>query len=426
MITILLLLFDLLSVASGLLLSIFLRFGVLRLPLLTFIVFGLITVGMFYIDGLYDHKLYADKTRLFFRLQKNIVAIFIIYVFIGFLFKFSLLVESRFVIVLSVLFIDIFISFLRLALMDKILVLHYQAPKRRNPLFFRGDTARFEDVKNFFDEKCQLGFLPSLKTSSSPAFLWSDSHSYKGLYEDIISLLGKKPLQVVSPLFSGILPNWDWGKIEGFPVIEFVRRENRARQVLKRFLDIFIASVLLVILSPLFIILSIAVKLSGPGPVFFRQSRMGKEKEFVMFKFRTMLSGGEDEREEKFRDFINGTLKEGKIVKETMVTTVGRFLRKTSLDELPQLFNVVKGDMSLVGPRPPIPYEFKHYKKWHKDRLSATPGMTGLWQIYGRGRLKFDASTFLDIFYAINHSTSMDLKILFLTVPVVVFGIGAR
>jgi lipopolysaccharide/colanic/teichoic acid biosynthesis glycosyltransferase len=203
----------------------------------------------------------------------------------------------------------------------------------------------------------------------------------------------------------------------------------------KRALDITGSLILLVALSPLLVLIAAAVKLTSPGPVLFRQVRVGRMvKPFTMLKFRTMSAAADHAiHREYVTQFIQGgdarqqaAAGVFKITNDPRITSIGRLLRKTSLDELPQLWNVLRGDMSLVGPRPPIPYEVEHYQSWHCRRvLDAKPGITGLWQVTGRSRTTFDEMVRLDIRYARTCSLSTDLKILLATPAAVVAGKGA-
>jgi lipopolysaccharide/colanic/teichoic acid biosynthesis glycosyltransferase len=214
------------------------------------------------------------------------------------------------------------------------------------------------------------------------------------------------------------------------------RRRDRFYTGIKRALDIVGSLTLLVALAPLFALIAAAVKLTSPGPVLFRQVRVGRMmKTFTMLKFRTMAVAADHAIH---HDFVTRFIQAGdrrapsgksgmfKITDDPRVTSIGRLLRKTSLDELPQLWNVLCGEMSLVGPRPPIPYEVEHYKSWHRRRvLEAKPGITGLWQVTGRSRTTFDEMVRLDIRYARTCSLSTDLKILLATPRAVVAGKGA-
>jgi lipopolysaccharide/colanic/teichoic acid biosynthesis glycosyltransferase len=209
------------------------------------------------------------------------------------------------------------------------------------------------------------------------------------------------------------------------------------RSGLKRTLDILGSALLLLVLSPIFLVTAVLVKLKSPGPVFFRQSRVGEHgRSFTMLKFRTMRVNTDHAIHKQFvSQLINGSSPAGgdsakeapfKIVNDPRVTSIGRLLRKTSLDELPQLWNVLRGDMSLVGPRPPLAYEVEQYKSWHYRRvLEAKPGITGLWQVNGRSRTTFDDMVRLDLRYAKNPSAWADIKILLATPRAVISGKGA-
>jgi lipopolysaccharide/colanic/teichoic acid biosynthesis glycosyltransferase len=207
--------------------------------------------------------------------------------------------------------------------------------------------------------------------------------------------------------------------------------------VIKRGLDVAGSLVLLVALGPLLFLLGALVKLTSRGPVFFGQERVGQRmKPFTVLKFRTMYVNADPKLHRDYvTDFIKKSSSQGltadenrifKLTNDPRVTFAGRILRKTSLDELPQLWNVLRGDMSLVGPRPPIPYEVEQYKPWHCRRvLEAKPGITGLWQVTGRGRTTFDDMVRLDLRYARTRSLRTDLKILLATPRAVISGKGA-
>ena len=214
---------------------------------------------------------------------------------------------------------------------------------------------------------------------------------------------------------------------------------RKVSRTLKRMMDILGSSLALAFFSPIFLIIAIAVKVTSDGPIFFRQRRVGQYgNPFVFLKFRSMYTNNDAEVHKQYvKRLIAGKADkhpsngngEGvyKLTKDSRITRVGAFLRKTSLDELPQFLNVLKGDMSLVGPRPPIPYEVEAYAIWHRRRLlEAKPGITGLWQVSGRSRVKFDDMVRLDLEYARNWSPWMDIKILLRTPGAVVLGSGAH
>ncbi len=202
-------------------------------------------------------------------------------------------------------------------------------------------------------------------------------------------------------------------------------RLTGTQDLLKRSFDLTVAILAVALSSPIWLASALAIKLTSRGPVFFRQVRVGREgRPFTMYKFRTMVRGAElllaqlEERNE-----ASGPL--FKIRHDPRITRVGRWLRRYSLDELPQLFNVLKGEMSLVGPRPPLPKEVATYEDWHRDRLEVRPGITGLWQTGGRSELSFDDYVRLDLFYIENWSITYDLFILFKTIPAVLMSRGA-
>ena len=206
-----------------------------------------------------------------------------------------------------------------------------------------------------------------------------------------------------------------------------------AYPALKRLFDVVLALGLLVVLAPVMAVIAIAIKRDSTGPVVFRQTRVGKNRRhFTFYKFRSMYTNADHTIHQKFvKDLIDGKLpnQNGKAVYKMMgdrrITRVGAFIRKTSLDELPQLFNVLKGDMSLVGPRPAIPYEVAEYREWHKRRLDVLPGLTGLWQVRGRSAVSFDDMVAMDIEYVEKSSILLDASILVQTVPAVLSGRGA-
>ena len=202
----------------------------------------------------------------------------------------------------------------------------------------------------------------------------------------------------------------------------------------KRAIDVSVALAVLVLGSPVFALLALLVKLSSPGPVLFRQVRLGKDgTPFPFYKFRSMRHHNDESLHRRFAEnFINGNGGDEadgqtvfKMVHDPRVTPIGRFLRRSSLDELPQFWNILRGEMSLVGPRPPIAYELEHYQDWHKDRLKVTPGLTGLWQVSGRSQVGFDEMVMLDLHYISRWSLMLDLKIIARTLPVMIKGEGA-
>jgi exopolysaccharide biosynthesis polyprenyl glycosylphosphotransferase len=218
----------------------------------------------------------------------------------------------------------------------------------------------------------------------------------------------------------------DTDEIGGIPMMTISEIKLKGfNAFLKRAVDIVASFSLLSIFSPLFLILTLLIKIDNEGPVLFMQERVGRDgKRFMMYKFRSMVKNAE-----KLLPKIQHLSEvEGHIFKmkrDPRITGVGRLMRKFSLDELPQLINVFKGEMSLVGPRPPIPSEVEKYTAWHKKRLRTAPGITGLWQVSGRSTLPFEDMVRLDIYYIENWSLWMDIKLLLRTIPTVLFTRGA-
>jgi len=235
----------------------------------------------------------------------------------------------------------------------------------------------------------------------------------------------------------------DWNKNDSggpsnpllYPDLHEVVKGKRTTQGLKRAIDILGSALLITLFLPLFVLIAIAVKVTSKGPVFFKQQRVGQHgRYFTFLKFRSMRDRNDHSvHREYVKQMIAGNAErislngsgEGvyKLVGDPRITPLGQFLRRTSLDELPQFFNVLKGDMSLVGPRPPIPYEVAAYQTWHRRRvLQVKPGITGLWQVSGRNRVSFDDMVRLDLQYASFWSLGLDLKILMRTPAAVIKG----
>src|SRR5947209_19963771 len=235
----------------------------------------------------------------------------------------------------------------------------------------------------------------------------------------------------IAPSFFNCLPQkTGLDQIGALPIILLFREPlSDLARIVKRTSDIIIASLAFAVLMPLGALIALFIKLDSRGPVFYRQERVGMDgRVFLFFKFRTMRAGTDDAAHREFqRKYITGQPESNlgdeyrpayKLRADERVTRIGRLLRKTSLDELPQLFNVLRGDMSVVGPRPPISYEVESYQLWHRKRLDMKPGITGLWQVSGRNRLSFEEMVRMDLYYIENWSLLLDLEIILQTLPV--------
>jgi len=219
-----------------------------------------------------------------------------------------------------------------------------------------------------------------------------------------------------------------------YPDLAHRRRTQRVLLTLKRLMDIFGSITAILLFAPLFLLAAVLVKTTSKGPTIFRQERLGQfGKTFKLFKFRSMYVNNDNKIHQEFITRVikgehqgreqNGTKSVYKMTTDPRITRFGGFLRRTSLDELPQFFNVLKGDMSLVGPRPPLAYEYKEYDLWHRRRvLEVKPGITGLWQVRGRSRIRFDDMVRLDLEYVRTWSLWLDIRILLRTPRAVLFG----
>jgi exopolysaccharide biosynthesis polyprenyl glycosylphosphotransferase len=232
--------------------------------------------------------------------------------------------------------------------------------------------------------------------------------------------------RVVPDLYELSFDRVDVGDLSGIPLIGLKELSLKgANLVIKRTMDLLIVLLGTPLILPVAAVIALAIKRDSPGPAIFKQERIGKSgKPFITYKFRTMVADAEARKAELAAlNEADGPI--FKIRDDPRTTQLGRVLRRTSLDELPQLWNVVRGEMSLVGPRPPTPEEVAQYEEWHKRRIEVRPGMTGLWQVLGRSDTSFDEMVRLDIYYAENWSPGMDLRIMLQTIPVVLSGKGA-
>lgn len=244
-------------------------------------------------------------------------------------------------------------------------------------------------------------------------------------------------VSLVSSAFEVMVARASGSLIGGVPLAELQQSPQRGWSLrMKRLADILVAGVGGVVLLPLLLGIALSIRLSSPGPVLFRQTRIGRKgKPFTLFKFRSMVANNDDRDHRKYvESLIKGQPTavdaQGKIVYKLVddprITPWGRFLRQTSLDEFPQLWNVLRGDMSLVGPRPCLPYEWDLYEEWQRHRLNVLPGITGLWQVSGRSQVPFEEMVLLDLHYIANWSLNLDLALLVRTIPVVFRGSGGH
>ncbi len=256
---------------------------------------------------------------------------------------------------------------------------------------------------------------------------------------DVMMRCGRRrgvEFRIAPSLFNCLPRKTEIDQIGALPMIRLFREPlSSAARLVKRSSDIFIAAISLALFSPIWLIIAVLIKWDSNGSVFFKQERVGMDgRIFLVYKFRTMHVDSDHKIHQEYqRKFIAGRADANlgdaerpayKLPSDPRITRIGKWLRRTSLDEVPQLFNVLVGDMSVVGPRPPIPYEVEAYELWHRKRLDMKPGLTGLWQVSGRNRLPFEEMVRLDLFYIENWSLWLDMRIILRTVLVVLRGDG--
>ncbi len=430
--------------------------------LLVFLI-SLIIVLIFLYNGLYRLDIILNRTAHFTQILKAIYYSSLKIVLLSFLLDSRTIIDSRllfvffFLISIGLLFLVrvellkwLYIELSQSSFKRNVIIvgdgkpgkllatkLIYENPLGLNILGFVDDTRNVGDF--VVAGKKVLGNLGNLReilnnNKVDELIIAVENESYEKFY-DIIDYCKTfdVPLRITSNLLDVVSQKLKIEKYSDIPVIDVSPQYNDGFTLgLKRVSDVVIAFFAILILSPVMAFIIAMVKLSSPGPIFFKQKRIGKEgKEFNFYKFRSMkqLDGEDEERKKMMIEFMrNSSDKNGdtKIINENRVTWIGKIIRKTSLDELPQLFNVIKGDMSLVGPRPCLPYEFENYDEWQKRRVSVIPGCTGVWQVWGRSIVSFQESIVLDLYYVNNMSPWLDIQLMFQTVPVMLFSKGAK
>jgi exopolysaccharide biosynthesis polyprenyl glycosylphosphotransferase len=296
------------------------------------------------------------------------------------------------------------------------------------------DRAMYEDVPVVGN----LQSLPeAIRDSGANEVIIADSEVNGDALFEVMMRCGRRrgvEFRIAPTLFNCLPRKTEIDQIGVMPMIRLFREPlSSGARLVKRSSDLLLSTLATVLLFPLWLLIALLIKLDSKGPVFYTQERVGMDgRLFLVFKFRTMKAGAEsDVHREYQRAFIAGRAEANlsdngkptyKLLADPRITRVGKFLRRTSLDEVPQLLNVLMGDMSIVGPRPPIPYEVEAYELWHRKRLDMKPGMTGLWQVSGRNQLPFEEMVRLDLFYIENWSLLLDLRIILRTALVMLEG----
>ncbi len=434
----LLVFFDLVSIFISIYLAVISRFEVVSITKFwtTFVFLFIITFFVFLYHNLYDRKRYINQTEIFIKTVLSSFYAIILYILLVFFLMSRIFESSRIVILLFFIYFLAINVILRLLIAPFIFERWLANKRRRRKVIVIADGEHKERIEEMFDSRAILGFTPCKKTEekcTDTAFLWENKTDIGIVYNRIKEALKKYSLvEAVIPAFQHLRMEPTWTRISGMPVWEFRSRNcSKFTEGVIRFIDIAISLFVIGLTGiPMFIV-SFVIKLDSGGPVLFRQKRIGKDgKIFTFLKFRSMHNEVSDDiHKEYIKTLINGEKKKGEIFKmedDPRITRFGRFIRKTSIDELPQFFNVLKGDMSIVGPRPALPYEVEMYKEWHKDRLAVKPGITGTWQVFGRSSLPFDESVFLDLYYNENRSVLLNLYLFLKTIPKVLTSAGAE
>jgi undecaprenyl-phosphate galactose phosphotransferase len=314
-----------------------------------------------------------------------------------------------------------------------------QSDRRSVPVIIGLADDYKEPGKPLFDGWKNLGRLESIpelvKTLNPDEILIAIDKAPYSRLEEVVEVCAKTgcEVQVFSDRLNTLASRIGAEQFaRDLPVVRFSQiKPGATSRYMRRIVDVTIATLALIILSPLLLAVCVGIKLSSSGPVIFRQTRIGRNgRPFDFYKFRTMHVGVSSEPHRRYvKNFIQGgerdesageaAVKVFKITDDPRTFPFGRFIRRTSIDEFPQLFNVLKGDMGLISPRPCLPYEWESYEEWHKRRLSVAPGCTGLWQAFGRSAVPFEDMVIMDLYYIRNRSLTLDARILYKTISTI-------
>lgn len=435
-------------------------FAIKRLPFQldwSTLVVGIAVLVAHYANGLYEREAYVSRPLHSWLIVKSSFLAFVGSALVVYLLKSDAVDQSRFILTLTFLLFIALDWVLRLLVVDRAYI--GWVARVRPACFVIGEsreaqnlTERLGELRGF--SRAQLlppaALRPDMATSLGELL---DATSHHGASADCIFVdtLSVSPREVFELTGVGLERSVDvyilsglLGPLEGSrvlfslfqaPMIR-VRRslDNVGAHLFKRVFDMIGSALLLVAASPVIAVLAIGIKMSSPGPVFYSQTRVGRFGiPFKFYKFRSMVVNNDSTSHEQFvKAFINGGSTDGageedlafKIADDPRVTRIGRFIRKYSFDEIPQFFNVLLGDMSLVGPRPPLAYEVDNYDEWHMARLAVPPGITGMWQVEGRSRVTFDEMILQDLMYAKNMGMLVDISLCLRTVPAALLAYG--
>ena len=394
---------------------------------------ALLWLGIFVLSGLYNLELKR-------RFSKEVPKIFLacsmgIMLIVAFIFFKGEYFSSRFIILAAWLVSIVFVSLGR-ALIHILELSAYKKGRNLEPILILGQDKTTEQIINYLQNNPGVGYkvLDNPKSFSDLQEKWLERVGEINQIIQTDSLLERfEVLKIIdfchehqiifkyaADIFGSLVSNVQMEEINGIPIITLGQTALCGwGRIVKRFFDLIGAFLALMFFSPLFLILAIIIKIDSRGPVFVSLKRIGqKNRPFQLYKFRSMIPNAQKLKKE----LLKHNERKGPLFKmenDPRITCFGRFLRKTSLDELPQLFNIIKGEMSLVGPRPHEPQEIANYARHHKQLLAIKPGLTGLPQISGRSKLSFEEEAKLDIYYIENWSLLFDLQIVLMTVPII-------
>jgi len=400
---------------------------------ITILIIFLIWLIVFIIAGLYNLKerhFSKEFSKIFLACSLGTMLIVLFIFFKGEYFS------SRFIILAGWLMTFIFVSFGRILIHYTQLV-YYRKGKGLEPILILGADKTAEQINQYIKTRPGLGYqvLDQLQTVEELINKWADKANQisqiiqadsKLNHQDVLKLIEfcneyQILFKYTPDIFNSLATNVQTETIGGIPIIVIQKTAlDGWGRIVKRLFDIVLSFISLIIFSPIFLILGIFIKLDSSGPIFVKLERVRERgKKFNLYKFRSMVENAHQMKKElsKYNERKDGPL--FKIKNDPRITRFGRFLRKTSFDELPQLFNILKGEMSLTGPRPHEPQEVAQYQNQYKQLLTIKPGMTGLAQISGRSTLSFEEEAKLDIYYIENWSLGFDFQIIIKTIPVV-------